>query len=197
MTAAEHDNDESGSSPRFYGGRMLLAMPGMADPNFNRAAIALCVHDEHGAMGLDVGHAIEGLSVAELLAGFGLEAENLTHVPVMRGGPVEAQRGFVLHGGDWGGQDSLVVADNWHLSGSMDILKAIAAGEGPAHYVIALGYSGWSAGQLEHEMHMHGWFLGGAVPPDLARVAPAKRWDHCYAACGVDTRLLSGATGQA
>lgn len=196
MKAAQ-DEDTGTNSPRFYGGRMLLAMPGMVDPNFSRAVIALCVHDEHGAMGLDVGHAIEGLSVAELMAGFGIDAAHLAHVPVMRGGPVEAQRGFVLHGGDWGGQDSLAIADDWHLSGSMDILKAIAAGEGPSRYIVALGYSGWSAGQLEHEMHAHGWFLGGPVLPDLARLAPGQRWDQCYAACGVDSRLLSGAMGQA
>lgn len=184
-------------SPRFYGGRMLLAMPGMVDPNFCRAVIALCVHDEHGAMGLDVGHAIDGLSVAELMASFGLQAPHLTHAPVMRGGPVEAQRGFVLHGGDWGGQDSLSVTEDWHLSGSMDILKAIAAGEGPSRYIVALGYSGWSAGQLEHEMREHGWFLGGPVLADLARLAPGQRWDQSYAACGVDSKLLSGDMGQA
>jgi putative transcriptional regulator len=197
MTGADQNEEGLGGSPRFYGGRMLLAMPGMVDPNFSRAVIAMCVHDEHGAMGLDVGHAIEGLSVAELMAGFGIEAPQLAHVPVMRGGPVEAQRGFVLHCGDWSGKDSLSVAENWNLSGSMDVLKAIAAGEGPSHYIIALGYSGWSAGQLEHEMHLHGWFLGGTLPADLARVAPGSRWDQCYAACGVDSKLLTGNTGQA
>ena len=176
---------------------MLLAMPGMVDPNFSRAAIALCVHDEHGAMGIDVGHAVEALSLAQLLAGFSIDAPHLGHVPVMRGGPVEAQRGFVLHGPDWGGQDSLLVNEDWRLSGSMDILKAIAQGQGPAHYIVALGYSGWGAGQLEHEMHQHGWFLGGAIPADLVRLAPGQRWDHSHAACGVDSRLLSGTAGQA
>ncbi|MFO1259798.1 MAG: YqgE/AlgH family protein [Sphingomonadaceae bacterium] len=183
--------------PRFYGGRMLLAMPGMNDPHFTRSAIAMCVHDENGAMGLDVSHAIEQLSVASLLESFGIEAPHLAHMPVVRGGPVEAQRGFVLHGADWSGQDSLIVADEWRLSGSMDILKSIAEGRGPDRFVVALGYSGWGAGQLEHEMTRHGWFLGNVISPELARLAPGQRWDACYAACGVDSRLLADGMGQA
>lgn len=192
-----HPDDQAMQSPRYYAGRMLLAMPGMSDPNFARAAIAMCVHDENGAMGLDLGHAIEGLSVSGLLESFGIEAPHLAHVPVVRGGPVEAQRGFVLHSGDWSGQDSLVVTDEWRLSGSMDILKAVAEGKGPTRFIVALGYSGWAAGQLEYEMTHHGWFLGSMVPVELARLAPGQRWDACFAACGVDSRLLAGAMGQA
>lgn len=184
-------------NPRFYAGRMLLALPGMIDPSFHRATIAMCVHDENGAMGIDVGNAIEGLSVAELMSNFGIDASNLAHVPVLRGGPVDPQRGFVLHSADWSGQDFVQIGVDWGLSGSLDILKAIAGGEGPSRYVIALGYSGWGAGQLEHEMTMHGWFLGEEIPIELAAVPPARRWDHCFAACGVDARLLSGGMGQA
>lgn len=176
---------------------MLLAMPGMADGHFERAAIAMCVHDEHGALGLDIGNVVEGLSLAELMSGFGIETEGLDYIPVMRGGPVEPQRGFVLHSPDWGGQDSLTVSDEWSLSGSLDILKAIGAKAGPSRYIVALGYSGWGGGQLEHEMTQHGWFLGGEIAPDLAGVEPGRRWGACYAACGVDSRLLSGGAGQA
>lgn len=183
--------------PRYYAGRMLLAMPGMTDDNFNRAVIAMCVHDEHGALGVNVGRAIEGLSLAELLSGLDIEAPHLGHVPVMHGGPVDPQRGFVLHSPDWGGQDSMAVSDHWALSGSMDILKAIASGQGPSRYIAALGYSGWGAGQLEHEMSSHGWFLGDYIPEDLARTAPGQRWDACFAACGVKASLLSGEIGQA
>jgi putative transcriptional regulator len=183
--------------PRFYAGRMLLALPGMADPNFRRAAIAMCVHDENGAMGIDVGNAVEGLSMAELMATFEVDAPHLAHVPVLRGGPVEPQRGFVLHSLDWGGQDFLQISPEWGLSGSLDILKAIAGGGGPSRYVMALGYSGWGAGQLEHEMTVHGWFLGGDIPVELAGIAPGRRWDAGFSACGVDARLLSGGMGQA
>ena len=190
--------EDSGSvSPRFYGGRMLLAMPGMFDENFRRAAIVMCVHDEHGAMGIDIGGAVEGLSLAELLASFEIDGSAHGHVPVMRGGPVEPQRGFVLHGNDWSGQDATMVSPEWSLSGSLDILRAIAEGRGPSRYIVALGYSGWGAGQLEHEMTTHGWFLGGPVPENLAHINPGKRWDACFAECGIDTRMLAAGAGLA
>jgi putative transcriptional regulator len=193
MAQSEQPTD----SPRFYGGRMLLAMPGMADGRFHRAAIAMCVHDDHGALGLDIGNAVEGLSLAELMSSLGIDGGSLSHVPVMRGGPVEPQRGFVLHSGDWGGQDSIAVNTDWRMSGSLDVLKAIAGGEGPTHYIVALGYSGWGAGQLEHEMTAHGWFLGNEIPHHMAAISPGRRWDESFAECGVDARLLSGGVGMA
>jgi len=189
-------------SPRFYAGRMLLAMPGMADSNFSRAAIAMCVHDENGALGLDVGNAVEGLSLTELMASFDIDTPQLSHIPVMCGGPVDPQRGFVLHSIDWSGQESVHINEEWALSGSLDVLKAIAGaslGEcaGPSRYIVALGYSGWDAGQLEHEMTRHGWFLGDPIPETLAATSPGMRWDEGFASCGVDARLLSGSAGQA
>ena len=176
---------------------MLLAMPGMADGNFERAAIALCVHDENGALGLNVGNAVEGFSLSELMASFEIDAPRLHHVPVMRGGPVDPQRGFVIHSRDWSGQESIDVTSEWGLSGSLDVLKAIADGSGPSRYIVTLGYAGWSAGQLEHEMTQHGWFLGDTIPERLAAIQTGKRWDECFAQCGVDARLLSGGAGQA
>ncbi len=184
-------------SPRFYAGRMLLALPGMVDGNFRRAAIAMCVHDEHGAMGLDVGTVIAGLSLAELMGGLGNDAHHLGHVTVMRGGPVEPQRGFVLHGTGWSDEHSNGITDAWRVSASIEILKAIAAGEGPSRFVVTLGYSGWAGGQLEHEMTTHGWFLGGEIPAHLAGIDPGRRWDECFALSGVDARLLAGCAGMA
>ncbi|MGE4431773.1 MAG: YqgE/AlgH family protein [Sphingobium sp.] len=183
--------------PRFYGGRMLLAMPGMEDHHFDHAAIAMCMHDEQGALGLDIGNEMPGMSLADLMEGLEIEAQGLDNVPVLCGGPVDPQRGFVLHSADWGGQDSMDVGENWALSGSLDVLKAIAAGTGPDRYIVALGYSGWGAGQLELEMTRHGWFLGDAIPSHLNVVRPDRRWSHCFAACGIDSRLLAGKAGQA
>lgn len=185
------------ATPRFYAGHMLLAMPGIGDPRFEHTAIALCSHSEHGALGIDVGHVIDGLSLRDLLANFELESQGLEQVPVLRGGPVDPQRGFVLHSLDWSGQDLLEVNGEWGLSGSLDILKAIGEGRGPERYLVALGYAGWSAGQLEHEMTRHGWFLGAEIPGELAAIAPARRWEQGFAACGVDARLLAGSSGSA
>lgn len=195
MAALAHDG--TFEAPRFYAGRMLLALPMMGDPNFQRASIAMCVHDENGAMGIDVGNIIPGLSLGELMSNLGIEATDLSHVPVLRGGPVDPQRGFVLHSTDWGGQDYVEITSEWGLSGSLDVLKAIAGGTGPSRYLLALGYSGWGPGQLEHEMTMNGWFLGKEIPETLAVIPPSRRWDACFASCGVDARLLSGSAGEA
>ncbi|MPT48132.1 MAG: YqgE/AlgH family protein [Sphingobium sp.] len=185
-------------SPLYYAGRMLLALPGMGDENFDRAAIAMCVHDEHGALGLDIAHAIPGLTLADVMDGLSIEGgEGLLHVPVLRGGPVEPQRGFLIHSRDWGGQDAMVVNAHWALSGSLDILKAIAQGGGPRDYIVTLGYTGWGEGQLEDEMTRHGWFLGEDIAPGLVGVDASRRWEKSFAASGVDVRLLAGQSGLA
>lgn len=183
--------------PTYYAGRLLLAMPGIGDQRFERSVIALCVHDEGGALGINLGEEIEGLSLETLMASFGLKAPQARDVPVLRGGPVEPQRGFVLHSLDWGGQYLVQVADGWGLSGSLDILKAIAEGRGPSRYLVALGYAGWSAGQLEEELHGDGWFL---IPGDLDRMAgllAENRRNAAFAACGVDPAHLVAGTGSA
>jgi len=185
------------SSPRFFAGRLLLAMPGMDDDNFDHAVVALCSHDEHGALGLDIGRVISGFGLHDMLASFGIDGSAVPDMPVLRGGPVEPQRGFVLHSADWGGKDVLQVDENWRLSGSLDILRAIAEGRGPSVYMVALGYAGWGAGQLEAEMSHHGWFLGGPIAPETFAQPPANRWSYAYAASGVDARMLSGTSGSA
>jgi putative transcriptional regulator len=184
-------------SPQYYVGRLLLAMPGMSDGNFDHAVIALCAHDAQGAMGIDIGSAIPGLGLRELLANFDIDGGNVADNPVLRGGPVEPQRGFVLHSTDWNGQDMLSVAPGWALSGSLDILKAIGSGTGPTRYLVALGYAGWRAGQLEGEMTRHGWFLGEPFDDEIWGMPAPARWAHGFAECGVDARLLAAHSGNA
>lgn len=183
--------------PPYYVGNLLLAMPGMGDLNFDHAVIALCVHDADGAMGVDVGSEIGGLGLRELLSTFDLDGSNVPDTPVLRGGPVEPQRGFVLHSLDWGGQDMVQVDDLWGLSGSLDILKAIAEGRGPSRYLVALGYAGWGAGQLEAEMTGHGWFLAPAQSRLLFDTPTRSRWSRAFAASGIDAAMLTSAPGQA
>jgi putative transcriptional regulator len=187
----------SSASPRFFGGRLLLAMPGIGDDNFDHATIAICSHDEHGALGLDIGRSISGLGLRELLGTFEIDGSAVPDVAILRGGPVEPQRGFVLHSNDWAGQEALQIDDEWCLSGSLDVLRAIAEMRGPSRYMVALGYVGWGAGQLEQEMTRHGWFLGGRFSGEAFAVSPEKRWAAGFAACGVDARLLSGRSGLA
>jgi putative transcriptional regulator len=184
-------------NPRFYAGRFLLALPGMQDERFDHSVIALCVHDENGALGIALGEELEGVGLRELFASFDIDAGHLEDRPVLRGGPVEPRRGFVLHSLDWSGQDMLRVGPHWGLSGSLDILKAIAAGTGPSRYLVALGYAGWGAGQLEQEMAGDSWFLADGDASLLFDTPTPRRWAGAFAAAGVDSTHLVGGAGSA
>ena len=111
---------------QYYGGNFLLALPGMEDMRFDHSVVALCVHDGDGALGITVGEEMDGLGLRELLGSFDIDGSKVPDTPVLRGGPVEPRRGFVLHSLDWAGQDMVQVNQQWGLSGSLDILKAIA-----------------------------------------------------------------------
>lgn len=180
-----------------YSGKLLLAMPGIGDPNFERSVIALCAHDENGALGINIGQEIPGFGLRELLAQFELPGENVPDVPVLRGGPVERQRGFVLHTLDWGGQDMLHVGNQWGLSGSLDVLKAISEGKGPERFLVALGYAGWGEGQLDEEMTRHGWFVAPVTDHLLYDVPARERWAAAWSASGIDASLLANQSGHA
>lgn len=188
-------------TPRFLSGRLLLAMPGMADPRFERAVIALCVHDENGAVGVGIGHKRAGLRFRALLQQLDIEPGSAPDCAVHHGGPVEPGRGFVLHSTDWGGQDSLHVTgpggSKFAMTGTIDVLKAIAEGKGPSQWIVALGYAGWSEGQLEEEMTGHGWFAADSSVEILFDTPTDERWAAAFRSEGVDHRLLSSQTGAA
>ncbi len=181
----------------FLSGQFLLAMPGMGDPRFERAVIAMCGHDEHGALGIGLGATIEGLTLHDLLDQFQIAHGAAPDAPVHFGGPVEPRRGFVVHSLEWRGQDTINVADRWALSGTVDVLRAIAAGQGPQHWLVALGYAGWGEGQLDAEMSRHGWFSTAGDPRLMYDVAAEERWEEGFVSAGVDPRLLANCTGRA
>lgn len=182
------------NDPRFFGGRLLLALPGMEDERFAYSAIALCVHDADGALGIALGEEMEGVGLRDLLRSFDIDGSQVPDRPVLRGGPVEPRRGFVLHSLDWAGQDMVQASAHWALSGSLDILKAIAEGRGPQRYLVALGYAGWGAGQLEQEMAGDSWFLADGDANLLFDVPASRKWSAAFAAAGVDSaHLVSGA----
>jgi putative transcriptional regulator len=187
--------------PRFLSGRLLLAMPGMADPRFERAVIAVCVHDENGAVGIGIGHKRAGLRFRGLLEQLDIDPANAPDCAVHHGGPVEPGRGFVLHSTDWGGQDSLQVNGSdgalFAMTGTIDVLKAIAEGKGPSRWIAALGYAGWGDGQLDEEMTRHGWFAAESSQRILFETPTDERWASAFKAEGVDPRLLSSETGAA
>lgn len=191
MTAA------SSLKPQYLSGRLLLAMPGMGDERFDHAVIAMCVHDEHGALGIGIGHPREGVTLHGLLEDIGIDPGAAPDVPIMNGGPVETSRGFVLHSGDWGGTGSVEVTPMCALSASMDVLRAIAEGRGPAQWLVALGYAGWGPGQLEGEMRQHGWFAAEGRREILFDTPVAARWAATWRAEGIDPAHLVGQTGRA
>ena len=176
-------------------------MPGMADPRFERAVIAMCVHDENGAIGIGIGHKRAGISFRTLLQQLELDPGQAPDCAVHHGGPVEPGRGFVLHSTDWGGQDTLHVAGQsgeiFGMTGTIDILRAIAEGGGPSRWLVALGYAGWGEGQLDEEMTRHGWFAAQGDTAILFDTPTDERWGKAFEAEGIDPRLLASETGAA
>jgi putative transcriptional regulator len=179
-------------------GQLLVAMPQMADPRFARSVVYLCAHSADGAMGLVVNRLIDSLTFQNLLEQIGVEQSAAADdMPIHFGGPVESSRGFVLHTADYVQDSTLVIEDDIALTATMDVLKAIARGEGPQRRVLALGYAGWGAGQLDAEIQANGWLL---VPADLDLVFDNdndSKWERAMAKIGIDLSLLSSEAGHA
>lgn len=181
----------------YLSGQFLLAMPGMGDPRFDRAVIAVCAHDANGALGIGLGATIGGLGLHDLLEQFDIEPGDAPDAAVHFGGPVEPRRGFILHSRDWGGQDTIDVAGRWALSGTVDVLRAIASGTGPKRWIVALGYAGWGSGQLEGELVGPGWFTVASDALLIFDTPAADRWTRGFADAGIDPRMLVSGAGTA
>ncbi len=183
--------------PKFLSGQFLLAMPGMGDPRFEKAVIAMCVHDEDGALGIGLGRLVPRIGFHELLKQFDIGPGVAPDVAIHLGGPVEPQRGFIIHSLDWGGEGSVQVSNRWGLTATLDILRAIAEGRGPTRWIAALGYAGWGAGQLEQELCSNGWFSTPGSDELLYDCDVNSRWSDAFNSAGIDTRLLNTGFGSA
>lgn len=177
-------------------GQLLIAMPAMADPRFAQSVIYLCAHTGEGAMGIVINRPLDHPRFDELFR----QLEVTPTPPARRirlcaGGPVDNARGFVLHTADWTAEDSLKVDEAIALTASLDILKAIAEGEGPRQCLLALGYAGWGPGQLESELQANAWL---SVPADEALMFDddhASKWRRALAKLKVTPLALSGIAG--
>jgi putative transcriptional regulator len=191
-------SQSQGNAESSLSGQLLVAMPQMADPRFARSVVYLCAHSADGAMGLVVNRLIDSLSLNSLLEQIGVEqAAGAGDMPIHFGGPVESSRGFVLHTTDYMQDSTLVIEDQIALTATIDVLKAIARGEGPRRKVLALGYAGWAPGQLDAEIQANGWLL---VPADLDLVFGVdneSKWQRAIAKIGIDLSLLSSEAGHA
>ena len=194
------------TDPHFLDGQLLVAMPGMTDSRFERAVIYLCAHSADGAMGIIVNQPAKQVSFPELLVQLDVIAqEDATGLPpeagsvaVIKGGPVETGRGFVLHSADYFVDSStLPIDDGISLTATIDILRAIAKGRGPDRAVLALGYAGWAAGQLETEIQGNGWLN---CPADAAIVFDRDletKYERALRKIGIDPAMLSTEAGHA
>jgi putative transcriptional regulator len=173
-------------------------MPSLSDPNFSQTVTYVCEHNEKGAMGIVINRPLD-LTLGEVLSHMQITAGQKLDVkrPVLIGGPVQGEHGFVLHTpvGQW--SSSLEVSDGIAVTTSRDILLALADGKGPEHFLVALGYAGWDAGQLEKEMAENAWLSGPADSHVLFDVPLDKRWIAAAALLGIDLNLLSSDVGHA
>jgi len=191
--------DSSASSSVDLTGQFLIAMPGMGDPRFDKSVIFMCAHSGEGAMGLIVNKPAVEVRFQDLLDQLDLKAPAHTaNVPVHFGGPVEQARGFVLHSTEYVANEStLDVTSEIGMTATLDVLEDIAQANGPSKSLLALGYSGWAAGQLEAELAANAWLTAPASPQIVFETADEAKWQAALGVLGVDALVLSDTAGRA
>jgi putative transcriptional regulator len=205
MKASRKQTDQA-AARGYLDGQMLIAMPAMSDERFARAVIYVCAHSSEGAMGIVINHPAQNIKFPDLLvqlevipASERIQLPTRTEdVKVLKGGPVETGRGFVLHSADFFIENStLPIDEGICLTATLDILKAIARGKGPASAVLALGYAGWAPGQLEEEIQQNGWLHCAADPELIFGSDVEGKYAAALSKLGIDLGMLSSEAGHA
>ena len=179
-------------------GQLLIAMPNTRDPRFTRTVIYVCAHNADAAMGLVVNRLVGSVTFPDLLKQLGIDTDATTEeIRVHFGGPVESGRGFVLHSGEYHHDSTLQVAEQMALTATIDILQDMAKGCGPRRSLLALGYAGWGAGQLDAEIQANGWLIVAADDQLVFDENLDSKWERAIAKLGVDPALLSSDAGHA
>jgi putative transcriptional regulator len=204
MRAARKPSEKPGRG--YLDGQMLIAMPSMRDERFTRSVIYVCAHSSEGAMGIVVNQPASNINFPDLLVQLEvIPAADLIQLPrragtvkVLKGGPVETGRGFVLHSADFFIENStLPIDDGICLTATLDILKAIARGDGPASALLALGYAGWAPGQLESEIQENGWLHCPADPELIFGQDTEQKYEKALKKIGIALGMLSSEAGHA
>jgi putative transcriptional regulator len=179
-------------------GQLLIAMPQMEDPRFEHSVVYLFSHsEEEGAMGIIINKTIEGLTKGELFAHLKIEGTAVSLQPVHFGGPVDAELGFVLHSAEYREEGTVGIGDDFALTTSFDVLRAMSKGEGPRRNLLALGYAGWGPGQLEAEIQANGWLVVAADIDLVFAADDGGKWRRALAKLGVKPEMLSSGVGRA
>jgi len=181
-------------------GRLLIAMPGIGDPRFERAVILVCAHDDEHAMGLAVNRPVDGLPISDLLSRLGVESDiRLPDDLVLFGGPVERERGFVLHTADYVSPPAtLTIGEDYALTATREVLEAMVdADRRPRRSTLALGYAGWGGGQLERELQENVWLTCDADEELLFGADHEHKWSLALTKIGVSAERLSSLSGRA
>jgi len=180
-------------------GHFLIAMPDLQDPNFNRTVTFICEHNENGAFGIIINRQVDA-SVGEVLSQLNIspvEGNPYAKNNVFIGGPVEIERGLILHSSEGEWSTTLIEIDGIAVTSSLDIMRAIANGEAPKKFLVSIGYAGWGPGQLEQEIVSNAWLNGPADSKIIFDTPVDERWGAAAALLGVDLTLLSHEVGHA
>jgi putative transcriptional regulator len=179
-------------------GQLLVAMPGIGDPRFDRSVIFMCSHSAEGAMGLVINKPFTALTLPQLLDQLEIEVpETPMRLMVHSGGPVEQVRGFVLHSDEYTRESTLHIAPGYALTATLEVLRDVATGKGPERRVIALGYAGWGPGQLDRELARNGWLMAEATDDLVFGDDLDLKWPRAIATLGFDVGMLSAQAGHA
>ncbi len=182
----------------YFEGQILIAMPQMTDKRFEKSVIYLCAHSADGAMGLVVNKPIDTITFPDLLQQLNIDAPaTKDNIRVHFGGPVESGRGFVLHSDDYIRETTLVIRDGVALTATVDVLRAIAEGNGPNRSMLALGYAGWAPGQLDSEIRANGWLNVTADENLIFGSKLDNKWSKAIGKLGIDVLSLSTTAGRA
>lgn len=188
----------------YLSGQLLLPMPGMTDPRFENSVIYICSHSAEGAMGLVINTPCENIDFPELLDQLNIDHDHnitpkaqLKNIQLHEGGPVETGRGFILHSADYAQETTLIISETIALTATLDILSAIACGEGPLYYLIALGFSGWGCGQLENEIVRNSWLTIEADAELVFKTDLELKLSRAHAKLGINFSMLSSQFGNA
>ncbi len=179
-------------------GQLLIAMPQLSDPSFERTVVYLCAHSDAGAIGLVVNRLLDGITFPDLIEQLDINVPDPEEqIRVHFGGPVDSGRGFVLHSADYLQDSTLLVSDDVALTATIDVLKAIASGKGPRQRLLALGYAGWAPGQLDAEIQANGWLHAAPDEELIFGHDLSDRWERAMEKAGIDPRMLASDAGHA